>query len=135
MRLYTQLNFGGNCEEAFCFYEAHLGGKITMMVRQQDAPGSKEQSSGSNAVIHARMNIGDTELLANDVPPEIFKPMRSAYLYLSVDSSEKAERVHALLAENGTIFMPLEETFFAHRFSMLRDRFGVSWSIIHPREM
>jgi PhnB protein len=59
--------------------------------------------------------------------------MRSVYLYLSLDSTAEAERVHKLLAEGGEIFMPMEETFFATRFSMLRDRFGVSWSIIHER--
>jgi PhnB protein len=59
--------------------------------------------------------------------------MRSVYLYLSVDSAAEAERVHKLLADGGEVFMPMEETFYATRFSMLRDRFGVSWSIIHER--
>ena len=71
--------------------------------------------------------------MASDVQPERFQPMRSAYLSLSLDSSEEAERVHALLAEGGEIFMPMGETFFAHRFSMLRDRFGTSWMLIHER--
>jgi PhnB protein len=59
--------------------------------------------------------------------------MRSVYIYFSADSAEQAERIHALLADGGEIFMPMEETFYASRFSMLRDRFGVSWSIIHER--
>ena len=63
----------------------------------------------------------------------VFQKMRSVYPYLSVDSAKDAERVHALLTEGGEVFMPMEETFFATRFSMLRDRFGVSWSIIHER--
>lgn len=131
MKLYTQLNFGGNCEEAFRFYEQHLGGTITMMMNQSQAPGAP--SEAGNAIIHARMNIGDTVLIGNDVPANVFQKMRSVYLYLSLDSAEEAERVHKLLAEGGEIFMPLEETFYASRFSMLRDRFGVSWSIIHER--
>ncbi len=136
MRLLTQLNFGGNCEEAFRFYEAHLGGKITVMMHQSDAPTQNNASpSTGSAIIHARMNIGATELLGNDVPPDFFKPMRSAYIYLSLDDSEEAERVHALLAEGGDVYMPLAETFFAFRFSMLRDRFGTLWSIIHQRPM
>lgn len=129
MKLYTQLNFGGNCEEAFRFYEKNLGGEITMMMRQKEAPLPAAQDG--NAVIHARMNIGDTVLIGNDVPPGIFQKMRSVYLYLALDSAEEAERIHKLLAEGGEIFMPMEQTFFASRFSMLRDRFGVSWSIIH----
>jgi PhnB protein len=73
--------------------------------------------------------------MASDVAPERFQPMRSAYLCLSLASSEEAERIHALLAEGGEIFMPMQETFFAHRFSMLRDRFGTSWMVIHERPM
>jgi PhnB protein len=61
--------------------------------------------------------------------------MRSVYLSLTVDSTEEAERIHALLSDGGQVFMPLEQTFFAFRFSMLRDRFGTSWMIIHPRPM
>jgi PhnB protein len=131
MKLYTQLNFGGNCEEAFRFYEKHLGGRIIMMMKQSEAPGAS--GGAGNAIIHARMNIGDTVLIANDVPSSVFQKMRSVYMYLSLDSTDEAERVHELLAEAGEVFMPMEETFYATRFSMLRDRFGVSWSIIHER--
>jgi PhnB protein len=72
-------------------------------------------------------------LIANDVPLSVFQRIRSVYVYLSVDSAEEAERVHTLLAEGGEIYMPMEETFYATRFSQLRDRFGVSWSIIRER--
>jgi len=129
MKLYTQLNFGGNCQEAFRFYEKHLGGKITVIMNQSEAPGAP--AGAGKAIIHARMNIGDTVLIGNDVPPSVFKKMRSVYMYLSVDSAKDAERIHKLLAEGGEIFMPMEETFYATRFSMLRDRFGVSWTIIN----
>jgi PhnB protein len=131
MKLFTQLNFGGNCQEAFRFYEKHLGGKITMMMKQSEAPNAPK--GASDAIIHARMSLGDTELIGNDVPASVFKTMRSVYMYLSVDSTKDAERIHKLLAEGGEIFMPQEETFYATRFSMLRDRFGVSWTVIHER--
>jgi PhnB protein len=61
------------------------------------------------------------------------EPMRSAYLTLGLDSAEEAERVYALLSEGGQIFMKMEETFFASRFAMLRDRFGTSWMLLHER--
>jgi PhnB protein len=131
MKLYTHLNFGGNCAEAFRFYEQHLDGKITMMMRKGDAPGAAE--GDQDEIIHARMEIGDTVLIGNDVPSAHFQRMRSVYLYLSLDSAAETERVHALLADGGEIYMPLEETFFASRFSMVRDRFGVSWTLIHER--
>lgn len=131
MKLYTQLNFGGNCEEALRFYAKHLGGKIVTMMNQGEAPGAP--SGAGKAIIHARMDIGDTVLIANDVPGTVFQKMRSVYLYLSVDSDREAERIHKLLSDGGEIYMPMEETFYATRFSMLRDRFGVSWTIIHER--
>jgi len=70
-----------------------------------------------------------------DVQPERFQPMRSAYLSLSVDSTPEAERIYALLSDGGEIFMKMEETFFANRFAMLRDRFGTSWMLLHERPM
>ena len=131
MKLNIQLNFGGNCEEAFRFYEQHLGGEVTAMMRQRDLPGAPE--GAGDAIVHATMNLGGTVLIGNDVPRERFERMRSAYLYLSVGSTEEAERVYGLLSAGGEVYMPLEETFYATRFSMLRDRFGVSWTVIHQR--
>lgn len=129
--LYPQLNFGGNCAEAFRFYEAHLGGRITAMIDQSQMP--NPPAGAGSAIIHARLELGGTVVIGNDVPADRFQPMRSAYLYLAVDTAAEAERVHALLSEGGQVFMRLEQTFFASRFSMIRDRFGVNWAIIHER--
>ena len=136
MKLHTYLNFGGNCEEAFRFYEKNLGGKIEMMMRYADQPDPKNVPPGTEKyVLYLNMTIGETQLMGSDVPPERFQPMRSVYLSFAVDSSEEAERVFKLLSESGEIFMPMEETFFAHRFGMLRDRFGTSWMILHQKPM
>jgi PhnB protein len=134
MKLHTYLNYGGNCEQAFRFYEQHLGGKITMMMTrgQQTNPGDLAPD-WKDSILYARMSIGETELMAADVPPERFQPMRSVYLSLTVESTDEAERIYALLSDGGQIFMPMEETFFAFRFAMLRDKFGTSWMIIHER--
>lgn len=136
MNLYTHLNFGGNCEEAFRFYEKHLGGKITTMMKASQLPAQYNVQPGAeNAVVHARMSIAGVELIANDVPQSHFQPVRSSYLYLAVDSAKDADRIWAVLAEEGKIGMPIEETFFASRFGQLRDRFGTLWTIIHERPM
>jgi PhnB protein len=136
MRLNTYLNYGGNCAEAFKFYEEHLGGKIGMMMKHGDMPDpSKVMPGMENSVLHATITIGDTLLMASDVPQDRWKPMRSAYLALHVPSDSDAERLFALLAQGGEVFMPLQETFFATRFAQLRDRFGTSWMIIHERPM
>jgi PhnB protein len=86
-------------------------------------------------IIHARITIAGTVVMASDAPREVWQPMRSAYLALNVDSSEEAERIYAVLTEGSEIFMKLDETFFAHRFAMLRDRFGISWMLIHEKPM
>jgi PhnB protein len=134
MKLYTHLNFGGNCEEAFRFYEKHLGGQITMMMKAGDLPATVEAPPGPpDAVIHARMTIAGGELIGNDVPANYFKPMRSAYVYLAVDSADAADKIYAALAEGGEVGIPIAETFFANRFAQLRDRFGTLWTLLHER--
>lgn len=136
MKLNTYLNFGGNCEQAFRFYEKNLGGKILMMSTFADMPPQPNAPKVSpTSILHAQIMIGDTLLMASDAPPDRFQPMRSAYLSLSVDSSEEAERVYKLLTDGGEVFMPIQETFFAFRFAMLRDKFGVLWMLIHDRPM
>jgi PhnB protein len=130
MKLNTYLNFGGNCGEALRFYEQHLGGKIIDLSSFADMPDRNSVPPGlENGVLHARIEIGGALLMASDAPPDSYQPMRSAYLALSADSIEEAERLYAVLSEGGEIFMPLAETFFAVRFAMLRDKFGTSWMI------
>ena len=131
MQLHTYLNYGGNCEQAFQFYEKHLGGKITMLMRHGESPNPLQVPNWSDKVLHARMNLGGTELLGADIPQ--YQPMRSAYLSLTVDSDAEADRIYALLTAGGEVFMKMEETFFASRFAMFRDRFGTSWMLLHPR--
>ena len=136
MRLNTYLNYGGNCAEAFKFYEEHLGGKIGMMMKHGDMPDpSKVMPGMGNSVLHATITIGETMIMASDVPADRWKPMRSAYLALNLASDADAERLFTLLAEGGEVFMPIQETFFATRFAQLRDKFGTSWMLIHERPM
>jgi len=134
MKLYTYLNYGGNCRQAFEFYQKHLGGKITMMLTHGQQPNAENVPADTrDTILHARMTLGETEVLGADVPPGRFQPMRSAYLSLMVTSIEEAERIYALLSNGGEVFMKMQETFFAFRFAMLRDSFGTSWMILHER--
>jgi PhnB protein len=135
MKVTPYLNYGGNCKEAFLFYEKNLGGKILFMMTHGEAPpgGPPTPPEWKDKVLYANLSIGTTQIMGSDVPLDRFQPMRSVYLALNVDSSEEAERVHAVLSDGGEVFMPMQETFFAHRFSMLRDKFGASWMILHER--
>ena len=132
MTMQTYVNFAGTCAEAFRFYEKHLGGTIGMMMTHGEAPDqSRVRPELKDAVLHARISIGGTQLLGADIPGA--EPMRSAYLSLGVDSDADAERIFAALSDGGQVFMPMQETFFATRFGQLRDRFGINWMVIHER--
>jgi PhnB protein len=132
MKLNTYVNFAGKCIEAFRFYEKHLGGKIGMMMTRGELPDqSQVKPEFKDAVVHARISIGDTELMGADV--DNAQPMRSAYLSLSVQSDTEAERIFSALSDGGQVFMPMQETFFATRFAQRRDRFGINWMITHER--
>ena len=136
MHLNTYLNYGGNCAEAFRFYEQHLGGKITMIMTHGQMPNPNGvDPAWANKVLHARIELGGTAIYGADVPSPPFEPMRSAYLSLSVDSVAEGESIYALLSEGGEIFMKMDETFFAHRFAMFRDRFGTSWMLLNEKPM
>ena len=137
MKLVTYLNFSGNCKQAFQFYKEHLGAKIDVMMTFAQMPEPKSVPPGlrEDSVLHASMTLAGTVVMASDGPPERVQPMRSAYLSLSADSTPDAERIHKILSEGGEVFMPMAETFFAYRFSMLRDKFGTSWMVIHEKPM
>ena len=134
MKLNTYVNFAGTCAEAFRYYEKHLGGKIGMMMTHGQAPDqSRVNPEWKDAVLHARISLGGTELSGADIPKA--QPMRSAYLTLGVDSDVEAERIFSALSDGGQVLMPMEETFFASRFGQVRDRFGINWMILHERPM
>lgn len=90
---------------------------------------------GKKSILYASMTIGGTAIMGSDVAPDRFQPMRSVYLCLGLESDGEAERLFKLLAEGGEVFMPMQDTFFASRFAMLRDKFGTSWMIIHEKPM
>jgi len=135
MKLNTYLNYGGNCAEAFRFYEKELGAKIDMLMTHGQSPEPRLGEEMKDKVLYASITIAGTVVMASDVPAERFQPMRSVYLCLGVDSDAEAERIYALLGEGGQVYMPIQETFFATRFAQLRDRFGTSWMIIHDKPM
>ena len=132
MRLDVYVNYRGTCEEAFRFYEEHLGGKITRIVRHGDLPQPQIPKDWQDKITHARIEIGNAVLMGADIPQA--EPMRSAYLTLTLDTEQEAERVYLLLTEGGEIFMKMAKMPFANRFAMLRDRFGTSWMLLHAPE-
>ena len=132
MKVNTYVNFSGSCAEAFRYYEKHLGAKVGMMMTHAQSPvQGRVNPEWKDAILHARLSIGDTELMGADIPNA--EPMRSAYLTLGMDSDTDAERVFSALSDGGQVLMPIQETFFASRFGQVRDRFGINWMILHER--
>lgn len=130
MDLAVYVNYPGNCEEAFRFYERHLGAKLDAAIRRHgDMPNPNIPADWGQKVVHARLEIGSTILMGADIPKA--EPMRSSYLTLLLDAEEEAERIYAVLVEGGEVFMKLQQTPFANRFAMVRDRFGASWMLLH----
>jgi PhnB protein len=130
MKLAVYVNYRGSCEEAFRFYEEHLGATSDGVIRRHgDMPNPNVPAEWADKVLHARLELGSTILMGADVPRA--EPMRSSYLTLFLDTEGEAERVYSVLAEGGEVFMELQRTPFANRFAMLRDRFGASWMLLH----
>lgn len=130
MELNPYLSFDGRCEAAFKFYEKALGGKIVAMISYADTP-MKEQTPAElhKQIVHARLVVGDKVLMGGDAPPGRYEAAKGISVILGVDHPAEAERVFAALAAGGAVQMPIEETFWARRFGMLTDQFGVPWMV------
>jgi PhnB protein len=134
METNTYLMFNGQCETAFKFYEQCLGGKITLMQTHGDSPMAEHVSpEWRDKIIHARLTLGDNVLMGSDVPPEHYAKPQGFSVALHTTDTAEAERVFHALAENGTVQMPIQETFWAHRFGMLVDQFGFPWMVNHEK--
>jgi PhnB protein len=129
MQMAVYVNYRGTCEDAFHFYERHLGGRISSLMRHGEQPNPNIPPDWKDKVLHARMEIGGIVLMGADIPNA--ESMRSAYLSLTLDSETEAERIYAALIDGGDVFMKMARTHFANRFAMLRDKFGTSWMLLH----
>jgi PhnB protein len=130
MQLNPYLGFDGRCEAAFKFYEKALGGKIHAMLTYGETPMANQMpAEWRGKIVHAQMTVGATVLMGSDAPPDRYAPAKGITVMLGVDQPAEAERVFNALAENGTVQMPIGETFWAQRFGMLIDQFGIPWMV------
>jgi PhnB protein len=129
LKLVPYLSFNGQCEEAFKLYEKCLDGKIIFMQTYGDSPmGQQTPPELHKRVMHATLAVGDQVLQGSDAPGGYEKP-QGFTVAISLNDAAEAERIFSALAENGTVQMPLEATFWALRFGMVIDRFGIPWMI------
>jgi len=132
------LFFGGRCEEAIEFYRKALGAEVERLARFKDAP---ERQPGlpecfDEKVMHASLRIGETTIMASDGQCEGRGNFEGFSLSITVPDEAEAERVFAALSDGGLVTMKLEKTFWAPKFGILQDRFGVGWmvSVMHKSE-
>jgi PhnB protein len=130
MQLTTHLSFDGECEAAFQFYSEKLGGKIVTLMPYGGSPMEKDMPpEWAKKILHAAMSLGDSMLLGADAPPGRYEAPKGFAVTLGLKDVVEAERIFGELSSNASITMPLQKTFWAARFGMLTDKFGVPWMI------
>jgi PhnB protein len=130
MQLNPYLTFNGQCEAAFKFYERCLAGKIEAMIPHAGTPAEAHTPpEWRNKILHARLIVDGQVLMGSDAPPDRYQAPKGISVSLQVTDPAEAERIFQALAENGTVQMAIQETFWAARFGMVADRFGIPWMI------
>ena len=134
MQVQPYLFFDGRCEEAIEFYKNKLGAKVEMLMRFKDSPEPAQPGmvppGAENKVMHSSFRIGDTVVMASDGRCMGKPSFQGFSLSLTAPDEAEAERLFATLGEGGQVQMPMAKTFFAPRFGMVADRFGVSWMVV-----
>ncbi len=129
------LFYQDNCEAAFNYYARVLGGKIELLLRNEEAPADMPSApERKKQVMHARMTINGQALMASDAPPEHFHKPQGFSVSLTVADPAEAERKFKALADGGNVTMPFGKTFFSKGFGMCIDRFGIPWMVNSPLE-
>jgi PhnB protein len=130
-RLQPYLFFNGRCEEAIEFYRRTVGAELVMLARYKDSPDTGMCPPGSgDKVMHATLTIGGGTMLLSDGYCSGQLNFQGFSLALAVPTDAEAEAAFAALAEGGQVRMPIAKTFFASRFGILTDRFGVTWKVL-----
>ena len=130
MQLNPYLNFDGQCEAAFKFYERVLGGKITFSMTWGEMPGADQFPAETHKLImHATLSIGDEVLMGADSQPGGYQRPRGMNVSLHVKDTAEGERIFNALAESGTVQMAFQKTFWSPGFGMCVDQFGIPWMV------
>jgi len=130
MDISPYLMFQGNCEEAFKFYHQCLGGNLEAMIPHEGTPAAEHTpAEWHKKILHARLNVNGQLLMGSDCPPDLYKTPEGFSVSLQIKDPAEAERIFQTLAEGGRVNMPLQQTFWAARFGMLVDRYGIPWMV------
>lgn len=132
------LFFDGKCEEALEFYKSAIGAKLEMLMRFKENPDKPDPSQmppdSADKVMHAAFRVGDTQILASDGYCAGKPAFQGFGLTLNAKDDAEAEKLFAAVGKGGEVQMPLGKTFFASKFGMVADRYGVVWMVIAGSE-
>lgn len=130
MHLQPYLHFNGDCEAAFRYYERCLGGKIEAMLTHAGSPAEQHvPAEWRGKILHARLVVGDAVLMASDSPPGHYQKPQGFSVSIQISEPARADDIFRALADGGTVIMPFGQTFWAARFGMLVDKFGIPWMV------
>jgi len=129
MKLNPYLNFNGQCEAAFKFYEQVLGGKIVSKMTWGEMPDEQVPPELQNRIMHVALQIDDEWLMGADSPPDHYQQPKGMTVALHYKETSEGERIFNALAEGGSITMPFQKTFWAAGFGMCVDQFSTPWLV------
>ena len=130
MQITPHLSFNGQCEAAFKFYEQCLGGQLGTIFRYAGTPMADQvPADWQDKVMHASLTVGELVLMGGDVAPDGYEKPKGFSLSIQIKDTTEAERIFDQLGKDGKVTLPLEKTFWAERFGMVVDRFGIPWLI------
>ena len=138
MNVQPYLSFEGRAQEAIDFYKSALGATVDMIMHFKDAPPEAQANmtpESKDKIMHAAFRIGDTQVMASDGFCSGKASFSGVSLTLNATSNDEADKLFKALSQGGKVNMPMSETFFANRFGVVADKFGVNWMVIHPKEM
>ena len=134
MSIAPYLFFNGTCAEAVKAYEKIFGAKVVMMMKNADAPPESRMPGNDNLIMHVRLDLNGMTLLASDCPPNMYDKPQGFKVMYAVDKADEGQRVFNALKEGGSVQLDYQKTFWAHRFGMVTDKFGIPWMINCEKE-
>jgi PhnB protein len=130
MQVHPYLSFKGDCEAAFNLYARCLGGKVGELFRYAGSPMANEAPAHwGDKIMHGSVTVAGEVLMGADAVPAHYEEPKGFSMSIHLASTSDAGRIFRELAEGGKIVMPPEKTFWAERFGVLVDRFGITWSL------
>jgi PhnB protein len=128
------INFNGNAEEAFRFYQSVFGGAFTKLIRFKDLASEHFPVAAHEAekIMHIALPIGVNTLMANDVPEILGRTNENenrSKISISVSSKAEADHIFQGLSVGGQVEMPIGDSPWGSYFGMFRDRYGIEWMV------